>query len=119
MRRSIRSVAPCVVLAFALSACGTPTGGPWFANQALAGWQGVALGPVDPFAFALDPPEGFEDLPFSVVSAPFMGFVSGIFMGAFRIGMGVLDLAFSPLYVFPVLSPEPSNPFFEELEYEY
>ena len=72
-----------------------------------AGLLGVATFPADPVMMAIDPPEEFEVLPGSVVLGRIGGLVAGTLMGGYRLLTGVYDIALFPLWIVPVMSPEP------------
>jgi len=75
-------------------------------NNVLAGFNGLLTAPTDPFASAIAPPEGFEDMWGAPVTSHALGFVQGVVMLPYRVVMGALDIAFAPFWVFPTLSPE-------------
>ena len=66
----------------------------------------------------IDPPEEFRDLPGAVVMAPILGFFSGTALGVYRLPMASVDIAFTPFWVFPTLSPEPRYEIIKGVEYD-
>jgi hypothetical protein len=76
-------------------------------NNLFAFVNGIVVAPTDPFFYTINPPDSFEDLPFSGVTAHIFGFPAGVLIMFFRIFMALGDLVFFPFWVFPVFSPEP------------
>jgi len=76
-------------------------------NSLLAGINGVLTAPADIVHETIEPPSLFEELPAAPVSTHFLGVFAGIFAAIDRIGWGVLDIALSPVWIAPTLSPEP------------
>jgi hypothetical protein len=79
-----------------------------------AGLEGLALGInglltfiADPIVEAVAPPEDFEDFPGNEVFRYPFGFISGTLLGTYRAFAGAVDVALTPLWIVPTLSPEP------------
>jgi hypothetical protein len=79
-----------------------------------AGIEGLWLGVnglltfvADPVVETIFPPEDFEDFPGNEVFRYPFGFLSGTILGTYRAISGVLDVALTPLWIVPSLSPEP------------
>lgn len=88
-------------------------------NNFYAGLNGMLTAPADPVMHVISPPEAFEELPFHPVTGRIVGVGSGTLMGFYRAAIGATDLAFTPFWVFPTLSPEARwNLFGYEIEYE-
>lgn len=88
-----------------------------FRNRLLIGVNSVLTFPADPFVSALDPPEEFSVFPGGAVSRHLVGLGQGALLGAYRVSMGALDIAFSPLTPVVVLSPEPRYLLFDDAEH--
>ncbi len=88
-------------------------------NSLLAGLNGLATFPADPVMSAVDPPEAFDGMFGEPVTPHFFGFFQGTLLMAYRVTMGVLDIAFFPLWVFPTLSPEARYEIIPGYEIEY
>jgi hypothetical protein len=87
-------------------------------NNLAAGVNGLLTFVVDPFAFATEPPEAFEDMTGAPYTSGILGFFAGIVMMPYRATMGALDIALFPFWVFPTLSPEARFDLFEQSEFE-
>lgn len=72
-----------------------------------AGFNGFVTAVADPVLYLHEPPEDLEDLPGGGVTAHIAGAGAGTLMMVYRASMGLVDVAVTPLWVFPVLSPEP------------
>lgn len=122
MRRLVAATAILVVLTAAASAGADdsePLELPTAVNNMLAGLNGLATFPADPVMSAVDPPEEFEDLWGAPVTSHTAGFFQGTFLGIYRALMGLADIAFSPFWVFPTLSPEGRYEIIPGYEIEY
>ena len=89
----------------ALLACGAVLAAPASAsaeglNNLWAGLNGSATAPADPVMEMLYPPEDFE---LAYHPVPFL--LTGTVMAVYRTVMGAFDVAMTPFYVFPTLSP--------------
>lgn len=72
-----------------------------------AGLQGIIQAPADPVIHIVTPPEDFiDELPAGQVTGRILGIFSGTALGVYRIAMGATDVALSPLWIFPTMSPE-------------
>src|SRR6185503_19817156 len=71
-----------------------------------AGVNGLLTAPADPIAYLIEPPEYFDEVPLPQLSGRVLGVVSGTMLAAKRAGLDVLDIALTPLWVVPTLSPE-------------
>jgi hypothetical protein len=89
------------------------------ANRALMGVTSLVTSPADPVMAVVEPREEFERLPVAVVTSRVVGLVQGTLLGAYRLGMGTLDLLFAPLTPMRMLSPEPRYQLFEGVEHEW
>ena len=104
MRRS--AIASILALAVGVACLGpsrTATAGGL--NSFHAGLNGILTAPADPFVRAFDPPSELEELPFAIVTSHAAGLFTGVFLGTFRLTTGIFDIALSPLWVAPTLSP--------------
>lgn len=76
-------------------------------NNFFAGINGIATAPADPVMMALKPPAAFDELPGPMQwSKRPLGAIAGVLFCAYRIGMGAFDVALTPFWIFPTLSPE-------------
>lgn len=73
----------------------------------LAGLNGVLTAPADPIRHIVFPPEDFDEVPVPAVSGRLLGIFSGTLLAGYRAATGALDIALTPLWVMPTLSPEP------------
>jgi hypothetical protein len=73
----------------------------------LAGLNGVLTAPADPVRHVISPPEDFDEVPVPEVSGRVLGIFSGTLLAGYRAATGALDIALTPLWVIPTLSPEP------------
>ena len=122
MRILIAATAILVVLTAAASASAEdsePLELPTAVNNVLAGLNGLATFPADPVMSAVDPPREFEDMWGAPVTSHTLGFFQGTFLMLYRATMGVADIAFAPLWVFPTLSPEGRYEIIPGYEIEY
>ena len=87
-------------------------------NRFLMGVNSLATWPADPVMGTVSPREEFDELPAAGVSKRVVGLCQGSLLGAYRVGMGALDVAFSPLTPFVMLSPEPRYLIFPGVEHE-
>ena len=91
-------------------------------NNFMAGLNGVITAPADPVMAVIEPPEDFEGLPAAAYTGRFLGFFVGVVQMIHRMGMGVVDIALTPLWVMPTLSPEGRWDIWQpgyEIEYDY
>ncbi len=72
------------------------------ANQALLGMSSVLGAPIDPFALAISPPEGYEELPGAPVTGHVLGLGAGLTLGLARLVLGLTDVVLSPIPMLPV-----------------
>ena len=87
-------------------------------NNFYAGVQGLATFLADPVMDVIYPPEAYEDLPLYPVTGRVFGLVSGTLLGAYRLAMGAFDVALTPLWILPTMSPAPRWELIEGVEYE-
>jgi len=73
----------------------------------LTGVIGILTFPADPVLDTMDPPSDFDEIPGSSYTRYPAGFLYGLFYGVGRALFGVTDIALTPLWVVPTLSPEP------------
>lgn len=114
MRQHIITLALLASIAFATSAAADMAEfgeslGEYFSSTGshfLTGLNSVITAPADPVMSVVTPPEEYETLPASVVSARFFGMMQGTIMFAYRTGMGALDMVLAPIPI-AILSPEP------------
>lgn len=78
-------------------------------NRAKTGLNGMLTFPADPVALAADGDELFADAPGAVVTAPLLGFGTGMLQGFYRLFMGLSDVLFAPIPQMPMLSPVPRH----------
>lgn len=76
-------------------------------NRASMGANSLITFAADPVMGFATPREEFEELPAWPVSTYAVGLVQGTLLGAYRAGMGTLDLAFAWLTPLRMLSPQP------------
>jgi hypothetical protein len=76
-------------------------------ERALLGLNGIITAPADPVRHVVYPLEDYVEVPGFPVSGHVLGLFSGTLLAAYRVAGGALDLAFSPLGVFPAIGPEP------------
>ena len=122
MRRLVAASAILFVLTAASSVSADsdePLELPTAANNALAGFNGLATFLADPVMSAVEPPEEFEDLWGTPVTSHTLGFFQGTFLMVYRLTMGLADIAFAPFWVFPTLSPEARYEIIPGYEIEY
>jgi hypothetical protein len=117
MRRWLGRVVACSA---SLLALGLPGAAPADGLQNLkAGTTSVIEAPADVVWHVISPPDDFvEELPAGQVTGRMVGVFSGPLLAIYRLGMGVTDLLFAPIWVFPVMSPEPRWELFEGVEYQ-
>ena len=72
----------------------------------LAGLNGVITAPADPVSHVIQPLEDFVEVPGYPFTGRVLGLVSGTLLAAYRTTAGLLDIALTPLWVVPTLSPE-------------
>jgi len=87
-------------------------------NRFLLGVNSVVTCPADPVMSTVSPREEFDELPAASVSKRIVGLGQGSLLGVYRVGMGALDVVFSPLTAFKMLSPEPRYLIFPGVEHE-
>jgi hypothetical protein len=68
--------------------------------------NGVITALADPIDGMLNPPPSYDDLFLSPVTAPALGLVRGTLLGLYRAASGVVDMAVTPLWVVPEISPK-------------
>ena len=73
----------------------------------LIGVNGILTAPADPFRHVLFPLEDYVDFPGFPYTARALGLVSGSLLAGYRAFMGGVDIALTPLWIVPTLSPEP------------
>ena len=100
MRRLVAAAA--VLLTLLVSSAASAEG----VNNLIAGINGLLTSPMDPVWSTIEPPEATEGMFGEPVTPHVVGFAHGTLMMVYRATMGVLDIAFFPLWVFPTLSPE-------------
>jgi hypothetical protein len=76
-------------------------------NRFLIGVNSLMTWPADPVMGTVSPREEFGELPAASVSKRVVGLCQGTLLGGYRMGMGALDVVFSPMTPFLMLSPEP------------
>ena len=87
-------------------------------NNLAAGFNGLVTFPFDPAIYAAEPPEAFDGMAGEPVTSGILGFFAGVMMMPYRAIMGALDVALSPFWFFPTLSPEAKINLFEKTGYE-
>jgi hypothetical protein len=107
-----------IVAAVAVLMVGWTPGPAWSAGLEglLRGVNGVLTFVADPIVEAIEPPEDIEEVPGSSVLRHPFGFVYGSAIGIYRAASGVFDVALTPLWVVPGVSPIPRFdliPFYE------
>ena len=115
MRKLVAAAAVLFVLLTAASASAEGV------NNLVAGFNGLLTFPLDPVWSTVQPPDSTEGMFGEPVTPHVVGFAHGTLMMVYRATMGVLDIAFFPLWVFPTLSPEARLEVFSkvyETEYE-
>ena len=79
-------------------------------NNLKSGVNGILTAPLDPLLMVVTPPDDFQEAQF-ILTPPVLSRVlavpTGVLMAAYRFGMGVFDVAFFPVWVFPTLGPPP------------
>ncbi len=116
--RSMVSRAVALVALMAGATAALPAGADGMQNLK-AGFTSVTEAPADIVWHVIYPPDDFvEELPAGQVTGRMVGVFSGPLLAVYRFGMGVTDLLFTPIWVFPVMSPEPRWPLFEGVEYQ-
>lgn len=70
------------------------------------GLNGVLTAPADPIDGLIHPPDSYDELFLAPVTAPLLGFVRGTLLGLYRASSGLVDIAMTPLWVLPEISPE-------------
>ena len=88
-------------------------------NRFLMGANGFVTFPADPAMGTVEPREEFEELPLAVVSKRVAGLLQGTLLGAYRLGMGTLDMLFAPVTPMRMLSPEPRYMLFSDVEHDW
>jgi hypothetical protein len=73
----------------------------------LLGLNGILTAPADPVSHVVVPLEDFAELPAHQVTGRLLGIVSGTLLATYRVVAGAFDVALTPLWVVPTLSPEP------------
>jgi hypothetical protein len=73
----------------------------------LRGLNGIVTAPADLVSHVVSPPEDYDEIPAPELSGRVLGVFSGSILGAYRALTGALDVALTPLWVIPNLSPEP------------
>jgi hypothetical protein len=90
------------------------TGEGYFARMGrkfLIGLNGIVTFPADPVMGYAEPLEEFDEwdeLPLGgLISKRMLGFLQGTLLGVYRVGMGTMDVLFSPITPMTMVSPEP------------
>lgn len=112
----MRRLASCLTLVVALCAPGAARAQGF--NNFLAGLNGLVTAPAEPVMQVIDPPETLRELPGAPYTSHPLGIASGSLMMVYQLMMGALDIAFTPLWVMPTLSPEARWQMFPDLEYD-
>ncbi len=101
----MRRLAICLALGATMLWAAPAQANGW--NNLRAGLQGIIQSPVDVVWHVAMPPEDFiDELPAGQVTGRIVGLLSGPALGVYRLFMGATDVALSPLWVFPTMSPE-------------
>ena len=87
-------------------------------NNLKAGVNSISTFAADPILMVWEPPDDFEDLPWHTVTGRVFALPTGVLLSAYRLGIGVFDIAFTPFYYFPTMSPEPRWFLIDDVEYE-
>ena len=87
-------------------------------NSFFAGLNGILTFPADPVMDAIHPSEQIAGLPGRYTENA-VGFAGGICYGIYRAWLGTVDVALSPLWIFPTLSPPAHWNLFPFYEIEY
>ncbi|MFQ5514707.1 MAG: hypothetical protein ACE5FG_09730 [Myxococcota bacterium] len=87
-------------------------------NNLYAGINGILTFPADPFVMVVTPPEAYEELPWHPVTGRLLAVPAGTLLSAYRLVMGTFDIAFTPFWVFPTMSPEARWAIIPDVEYE-
>ena len=111
----MRALALCGALLLTLLPGPAPAEG---LNNLKAGINSVAAFPADPIVMLWTPPDDFEELPSARITSRLLAIPAGTLLSAHRLAMGIFDIAFTPFWVFPTMSPPARWPIFEEVEYE-
>jgi hypothetical protein len=82
-----------------------------------AGISNVVQAPAEPVMMYVQLPEEFEELPGHPVSSYVVALPVGLVSFVYKTVMGAFDIAFTPLWVLPVMSPETRWEWFE-IDYE-
>jgi hypothetical protein len=112
------SLVPALGLVLATLVCGAGTARATGLNNFLAGINGLITAPAEPIMQAVQPPETLRELPGGAVVSHPVGLVSGTLMCVYQAMMGALDVALTPFWVMPTLSPEPRWQIVPGVEYE-
>lgn len=78
-----------------------------------AGISNVVQAPAEPVMMYVQLPEEFEELPGHPVSSYILALPVGVVSTVYKVVMGAFDIAFTPFWVLPVMSPEPRWEWFE------
>lgn len=113
----MRRTTGCLTLILALVAAGAAHAEGF--NNFLAGLNGVVTAPPEPVMHVIDPPETLRELPGGMWVARPLGLLTGTGQLIYQTMMGALDIAFTPFWVMPTLSPEARWQMFSDLEYGY
>lgn len=108
------SIAFALLLMLALSGSARAEG----VNNLLVGINGLLTFAADPVMGVISPPEDFEELPGHQVTGRVLGLFSGTLMGGYRAMMASVDIIFTPMWVFPTLSPQARFELIPGLEFE-
>jgi hypothetical protein len=87
-------------------------------NNLYAGINSLVSFYADPFVMVVIPPDEFEELPAHKVTGRILAIPAGTLLSAYRVMMAAFDIAFTPFWVFPTMSPEPRWETIEGVEYE-
>ena len=107
------------VVSLALTLCLAGTAQANSLNNLLAGLNGIVTAPAEPVMHVVEPPEALQELPGGMWTARPVGFVSGTLMLVYQTVMGAVDVAFSPFWIIPPVSPEPRWEIVPGYEVEY
>lgn len=82
-----------------------------------AGISNLVQAPAEPVMMVVQLPDEFEELPGHPYSSYVVAVPTGLVTFAYRAVMGAFDIVFTPMWVLPVMSPEPRWEWFE-VDYE-
>ena len=87
-------------------------------NNLYAGINGLLTFPADPVMMVIQPPDSFEDLPAHRITGRIAAVPAGTLLGIYRLTMASFDVAFTPCWFFPTMSPRPRWELIPDIEYE-